>query len=63
MKPNVMYDRSVNIDVNPGDVFTARGYSLKLRIQRERAAYEVEGITSASLADALDREGGRSCFE
>jgi hypothetical protein len=40
IKPNVRDDRIVTIDVGPGRVFSARGYSLKLLIQR---AFGVKG--------------------
>jgi uncharacterized protein (TIGR03435 family) len=40
VKPNKLNDRIVSIEVGPGSLFTARGYSLKLLIQR---AYGVMG--------------------
>jgi uncharacterized protein (TIGR03435 family) len=53
VKRNVLSDRVVSIRVDPGGSFNARGYSLKLLIQR---AYDIKGYQVSGGPSWLDED-------
>src|SRR5215475_10107133 len=56
VKPNTLNDRIVDIEVGPGPNFMARGYSLKLLIQRAfgMKGFQISGGPSWLDADRYD---------